>query len=144
MLAMLSGQFRVLPEKPSLTEEMRSCWAGIRDAETASTQVITLKRAFDKLSAPSFERHWKEEFRENTRNLILDVSELRTLVDEGTEWLRRISDTIRGRDGKLVLVSPQPKVRVMLEMLEMDKLFVPALSVAEGERAITRPAKAGD
>ncbi|MCB9896345.1 MAG: STAS domain-containing protein [Planctomycetes bacterium] len=136
MLAMLSGQFRALPEKPSLTEEMRSCWAGMHDAGVPSTQVLTLKRAFDKLSSPSFERHWKEEFREETRNLILDVSELRTLVDEGTEWLRRISDTIRGRDGKFVLVNPQPKVRVMLEMLEMDKLFVPALSVSEAERAI--------
>ena len=133
MLAMLSGQFRALPEKPSMTEEMRSCWAGIRDAGVPSTQVLTLKRAFDKLSSPSFERHWKEEFRQDTRNLILDVTELRTLVDEGTEWLRKISDTIQGRDGRLVLLNAQPKVRVMLEMLEMDKYFETALSVEEAE-----------
>jgi anti-anti-sigma regulatory factor len=136
MLAALSGQFRMLPEKPSITEEMRSCWGGMRDAEAPDTQVLSLKRAFDKVSAPAFERKWGEEFRDGTRNLILDVSELRTLVDEGTVWLRRISDTIRGRDGMLVLVNPQPKVRVMLEMLEMGSLYRQALSVNEAEGMI--------
>ncbi|MCB9933148.1 MAG: STAS domain-containing protein [Planctomycetes bacterium] len=133
MLAALSGQFMVLPAKPSITEEMRTCWGGMRAGTAPHTQVLSLRRAFDKVSAPSFERHWNEEFSADTRNLILDVSELRTLVDEGTEWLRRISNAIRGRDGRLVLVNPQPKVRVMLEMLEMDRLFETALSVEEAE-----------
>lgn len=133
MLAALSGQFRILPEKPSITEEMRTCWGGMRASGVAHTQVLSLKRAFDKISAPHFERHWSAEFAPDTRNLILDVTELRTLVDEGTEWLRRISETIRGRDGRLILVNPQPKVRVMLEMLEMDRFFETALSVEEAE-----------
>ena len=133
MLAMLSGQFRVLPEKPSITEEMRTCWGGIRDSEVPATQVLKLRRSFDKVSAPSFERHWNEELGPDTRNLILDVTELRTMVDEGTTWLRRMSDTLRQRDGRLVLVNPQPKVRVMLEILEMGSLFEIALSVEEAE-----------
>jgi anti-anti-sigma regulatory factor len=138
MLAALSGQFRVLPERPSITEEMRSCWAGIRDADVPRTQVLRLKGSFGKVSAPSFERHWQAEFGPDTRNLILDLTELRTLVDEGSVWLRRISDTIRGRDGALVLVNPQPKVRVMLEMLEMGSLYRQALSIHEAEAMIER------
>lgn len=136
MLAALSGQFRMLPEKPSITEEMRSCWGGMRDSAVDQTQILKLKRAFDKVSAPTFERKWLAEFRETTRNLILDATELRTLVDEGTVWLRRISEAIRGRDGCLVLVNPTPKVRVMLEMLEMGSLYHQALSVAEAEEWI--------
>ncbi|MBZ0137290.1 MAG: STAS domain-containing protein [Planctomycetes bacterium] len=137
MLAALSGQFRVLPEKPGVTDEMRTCWAGIRAASVPRTQVLVLKRSFNKVSAHSFERHWNEEFSADTRNLILDVSELRTLVDEGTVWLRRISDTMRARDGLLVLVNPQPKVRVMLDMLEMGGLYRQALSVNEAEALIS-------
>ena len=133
MLAMLSGQFRVLPEKPSITEEMRSCWGGMHDSEVPSTQVLKLRRSFDKVSAPAFERRWNEEFGKETRNLILDATELRTIVDEGTNWLRKMSEIVRQRDGKLMLVNPQPKVRVMLEMLEMGKLFENALSVEEAE-----------
>lgn len=136
MLAMLSGQFRALPEKPSVTEEMRSCWGGIRDAGVPQTQVLKLKRSFDKVSAVGFEKHWNEEFGRETRNLILDATELRTVVDEGTTWLRRISDTLRQRDGRLVLVNPQPKVRVMLEMLEMGSLYDYALSVEEAEACL--------
>jgi anti-anti-sigma regulatory factor len=143
MLAALSGQFRALPEKRSITEEMKSCWGGMRDAVRA-TQVLTLHHAFDKVSSPSFERHFKQEFKETTRNLIIDATALRTVVDEGTEWLRRISEMIRAREGRVFMVSAQPKLRVMLEMLEMDRLFEPALSVAEAEEMITRPAKAGD
>ena len=133
MLAALSGQFRMLPAKPSITEEMRSCWGGMTDSGVADTQVLKLKRSFDKVSAPTFERKWNAEFRQTTRNLILDATELRTLVDEGTVWIRRISETIRGRDGVFFLVNPPPKVRVMLEMLEMGKLFETALSVEEAE-----------
>lgn len=136
MLAMLSGQFRALPEKPSITEEMRSCWGGIRASEVPATQVLKLRRSFDKISAPAFERHWNEEFGKDTRNLILDVRELRTIVDEGTNWLRKMSDAVRQRDGRLVLVNPQPKVRVMLEMLEMGSLYDQALSVGEAESII--------
>jgi anti-anti-sigma regulatory factor len=139
MLAALSGQFRMLPERRSITEEMKSCWGGIRDS-AKGTQVLTLVRAFDKVSAPSFERHFKLEFKETTRNLIIDATGLRTLVDEGTEWLRRIREQLRARDGRVFLVNAQPKVRVMLEMLEMDRLFEPALSVAEAEAAIASPA----
>lgn len=133
MLAALSGQFRALPEKRSVTEEMKTCWGGIRDSAVGQTQVLTLQRAFDKISAPSFERHFALEFHEGTRNLIIDATNLRTLVDEGTEWMRRMSELIRARDGRLFLVNAQPKVRVMLEMLEMDRLFEQALIVAEAE-----------
>jgi anti-anti-sigma regulatory factor len=133
MLAALSGQFRALPEKRSITEEMKTCWGGIRDGAAPGTQVLSLQRSFDKVSAPSFERHFQLEFRESTRNLIIDATSLRTIVDEGTEWLRRIREITRARDGRLFLVNAQPKVRVMLEMLEMDRLFEPALSVAEAE-----------
>jgi hypothetical protein len=37
-----------------------------------------------------------------------------------------------------VLVNPQPKVRVMLEMLEMGSLYRQALSIHEAEAMIER------
>lgn len=135
MLGALSGQFRMLPAKPSITDAMRACWAGITPVENA-TQVLTLKRSFDKVSSPSFGRHWNAEFSPDARNLIIDVSELRTLVDEGTEWFRRIVETIHARDGRVFLISPQPKVRVMLEMLEMSRLFEEAVSITEAREAL--------
>jgi anti-anti-sigma regulatory factor len=136
MLAALSGQFRVLPEKRTVTEELKTCWGGMRAADVPETQILTLVRSLDKISAPSLERHFKAEFRDTTRNLIIDATGLRTLVDEGTLWMRRLSETIRGRDGRLLLVNVQPKVRVMLEMQELDRLFEQRLSVPEAEAAL--------
>lgn len=136
MLAALSGQFRVLPEKPSITDAMKLCWEGMRDSSVPHTQVLTLARNFDKVSAPSFERHWNEEFGGETRNLIIDVEKLKSLANEGTEWFRRIAELIHSRDGTVALINPQPKVRVMLEMLEMSKLFQEHVSIDEAESSI--------
>ncbi|MBX3460553.1 MAG: STAS domain-containing protein [Planctomycetes bacterium] len=135
MLMRLSGQFRALPEKPETTEAMKAVWSSIRDG-AAGVQVLTLAGNFDKVSAPHFDKHWSGEFKESTRFLVIDVGELRTLVDEGIERFRRMVEAVRARDGRVVLCNARPKIRVMLDMLDMAQLFEFAVSVADAEKSL--------
>lgn len=135
MLLRLSGQYRALPEKPETTEAMRAVWSGIRDG-AQGVQVLTLAGNFDKVSAPHFDKHWGSEFKDSTRYLVIDIGELRTLVDEGIERFRRMSEALRARDGRVALCNARPKIQVMLDMLDMGQLFEFHVGLAEAEAAM--------
>lgn len=132
MLQRLSGQFRALPEKPKTTEAMRAVWSGIRDG-AKGVQVLTLAGNFDKVSAPHFDKHWGSEFKESTRYLVIDIGELRALVDEGIDRFRRMSEALRARDGRVALCNARPKIQVMLDMLDMAQLFEFHVGLPEAE-----------
>lgn len=136
MLVRLSGQYRALPARPATTETVKAIWSGIRDGKPG-VQVLKLSGNFDKVSAPQFARHWQEEFKESTRHLVVDLAEVRTVVDEGLEWMRRMADALRARDGSVVLCNAKPKIQVMLDMLDMTSLFRFAHSVEEAEAMLS-------
>jgi anti-anti-sigma factor len=133
VLARLSGQFRALPEAPDdeqTTEYTRTVWREIRPAGPG-VQVLSLAGSFDKHSAPHFERHWKSELADDTRHLVLEVGELRSVIDEGKDWLQRMAETLRERGGRVTICNARPKVRVMMDMLDMARMFEFSVSVKE-------------
>jgi hypothetical protein len=70
----------------------------------------------------------------------VNLAELRTLVDEGTERFKLMYDVINGRSGRIALCGARPKIRVMLDMLDMGKLYEFFVSVGEAQERFTRPA----
>jgi anti-anti-sigma regulatory factor len=137
----LSGQHKAVPEKPETTEARKAVWSSIKDGAPGE-QILTLSGNFDRISVSHFDRHWKAEFKPTTRNLIVELSELRTLVDEGTERFKLMYDVIRERGGRIALCGARPKIRVMLDMLDMGKLYEFLVSVGEAQERFARPASA--
>src|SRR5690606_9555056 len=111
LMQQLSGQHRAVPPRPETTEARKAVWSSITDGAPGE-QVLTLSGNFDRVSAPHFDRHWKAEFKPTTRNLVVDLSGLRTLVDEGTERLRLMHEVIHARGGRIALCGARPKIRV--------------------------------
>ena len=134
VFAKLSGQFAAAPRPPS-TEIARAIWKDMRDGQQAGVQVLTRSGTFDKVSAPQFDRHWAAEFKPATRHLVLDMADVRSVVDEGIERLRRMADATRARDGTVSIVGARPKLKVMLDMLDMAQLFCFHNTVQDAQNA---------
>lgn len=124
------------------TETARAVWAGMRAARVPQAQVLTLQGNFDKVSAPHFEKHWKAEFGPETRHLILDLDALRSVVDDGIEWMHKLVAAVRARDGRVLVANARPKIKVLFDMLDMSGLFEFVNTVDEAERALGAPPQA--
>jgi len=135
VFAKLSGQLKAAP-KPITTEVARSIWKDMRDGSAPQTQVLTLSGTFDKVSVPQFDRHWAKEFKESTRHVVLDLADVRGVVEEGIERLRMLAEVTRARDGTVTVVNARPKLKVMLDMLDMAGLYRFHNSVADAEAAL--------
>ena len=120
------------------TETARAVWAGIRDAKVPQAQVLTLQGNFDKVSAPHFEKHWNAEFGPQTRYLILDLEGLRSVVDDGIEWMHKMVAAVRARDGRVLVANARPKIKVLFDMLDMSAQFELVNTVDEAEQSLGR------
>jgi len=77
------------------------------------------------------------------RTVILDLEQVRYINSMGMSYLVNLSDLLETRGGALCLANPQPKVKVVLEMMGLTELFKLHSSVSSAVRAIrrgTRPA----
>lgn len=133
VLSSLSG--RQAP-RPITTEIAHSIWKDMRDGARAGVQVLMLSGSFDKVSVPQFDRHWQAEFKAGTRHLVLDLADVRSVVDEGIDRLRRMAEAVRARDGVVCIVGARPKLKVMLDMLDLAQWFRFHNSVAEAESTL--------
>lgn len=122
VFAKLSGQFKAAPRPPS-TEIARAIWKDMRAGSAPGVQVLTLSGTFDKVSVPQFDRHWQAEFKPETRHIVLDLADVRSVVDEGIDRLRMMAEATRARDGTVSIINARPKLKVMLDMLDMAQLF---------------------
>lgn len=130
----LSGQLKAAP-KPITTEVTKSIWKDMRDG-APGVQVLTLSGTFDKVSAPQFDRHWQTEFKPTTRHIVLDLADVRSVVDEGIERLRKMAEATRARDGTVSIINARPKLKVMLDMLDMAQMFRFHNTIQDAESAL--------
>lgn len=57
------------------------------------------------------------------RTLVLDLGEIRYINSAGLAYLVNLSDFLADRDGGLLLANPQPKVKVVFELMGITEFF---------------------
>jgi len=71
--------------------------------------------------------------------LILDLEQVRYLHSLGMSALVNLADRLNAKGGALHLAAPQPKVKLILEMMGLDEWFRIHGSIAAALRAIRSP-----
>lgn len=74
--------------------------------------------------------------------LILDLEQVRYLHSLGMSALVNLADQLSPEGGALHLAAPQPKVKLILEMMGLDEWFRIHGSIAAALRAIRSPRRA--
>ncbi|MHC4839820.1 MAG: STAS domain-containing protein [Planctomycetota bacterium] len=123
MMAAMTGQFTALPPTHRETDKIIKVWQGLEDGPVPGSKIVTLGGSFDKITAPNFEKHFKNEVADDIRYLVVRLEDVKSVVEDGLDQLKTASATMVERGGKMVLVNPQPKVRVMMDMLDVTHLF---------------------
>ena len=72
----------------------------------------------------------------SSRTVILDLDQVRYINSLGMSYLVSLSDLLQTKGGALCLARPQPKVKVVLEMMGLTELFKLYASVSKAVRAI--------
>jgi len=57
------------------------------------------------------------------RTLVLDLAEIRYINSAGLSYLVNLSDILAARGGSLHLANPQPKVKVVFELMGITRFF---------------------
>lgn len=72
------------------------------------------------------------------RTLVLDLADIRYLNSSGLSFLVNLSDVLAARGGSLHLANLQPKVKVVFELMAVDRFFSLNPSIEAALAAIAR------
>lgn len=86
-----------------------------------SVVLIALVGALDGEGARRVEAALARARRTGARRLVVDLSELAFVDSTSLGFLVREQDLVARSGGKLILLAPRPKVRVVLELLGLDQ-----------------------
>lgn len=119
----MTGMFAALPDTHGDTDKLIKVWQGLEDGPMPDCKVIKLAGSFDKITALNFEKHFKDEVGADVRFIVVRIDDVKSIVETGLEQLKNVRELMISRGGKIVLVNPQPKVRIMMDMLDVAQLF---------------------
>jgi anti-sigma B factor antagonist len=99
--------------------------------------VVAIGGPIDALRVADLENRLRSGASGGYRSLVLDLEEARYINSMGMAYLVKLSDYLGERGGALFLANPQPKVKLILEMMGLTELFklhgtVPAALRAAG------------
>ena|SRR5579863_1870756 len=106
--------------------------------------VVALTGAIDPRNVSVLQAAFETASRRGYKTLILDLGEIRYLNSAGLSCLVGLSDFLASQGGRLELANPQPKVRVVLDLMGLSMFFKLYPSVeravgALGRRSSLRP-----
>jgi anti-anti-sigma factor len=87
------------------------------------TAILTLQGSIDIKSMDRFERQIEALRNKGTARLVLDIGGLKSISSSGLGYLVNISEDLHRKKGELILMNPQPKVRVIIEALKLGTVF---------------------
>jgi anti-sigma B factor antagonist len=73
------------------------------------------------------------------RAWVLDLGEVKYVNSLGMAYLVNLSDELKAERGALVLANPQPKVKVLFELMGLAAIFTLHRSVSTAVRSIRTP-----
>jgi len=84
--------------------------------------IAALKGSIDPLSLEGLEQELGTDGKEY-RILVVDLDETRYVNSAGMSYLVHLSDAMARRGGALLLANPQPKVRVVFDLMGVSQFF---------------------
>ena len=101
--------------------------------------VITLRGALDPKNVTLLVGALKKIGDKGFRTLILDLAEIRYINSMGLGSLINLADGLAAKGGGLVLANPNPKVKVVFDLMGITQFFRIHKSVDAAIAAIARP-----
>jgi anti-sigma B factor antagonist len=105
--------------------------------------VVTLRGALDPKNVTLLIGALKKVGDRGLRTLILDLAEIRYINSMGLGSLINLADGLAAHGGGLVLAAPNPKVKVVFDLMGITQFFKMHKSVDAAIAAIARPKSAG-
>ena len=85
--------------------------------------VVSLKGSIDPISITELQNAMAEADTLGFRIVVLDLEGVRYINSVGLAYLVNLGDDLVARQGALLLVGAQPKVKVVFELMGVDKFF---------------------
>jgi len=111
--------------------------------------VVTILGSIDPRNLSTLEGVLQDAGRRGFRMVILDLAEVRYINSAGLAYLVNLSDGLAARGGGLHLANPQPKVKVVFDLMGVSEFFKlyksveSAVAALAASRARRRPASTG-
>lgn len=100
--------------------------------------VVALTGAIDPRNVSVLQAAFETASRRGYRTLILDLGDIRYLNSAGLSCLVRLSDFLSSQGGRMELATPQPKLRVVLDLMGLSMFFKVYSSVEQAVGALER------
>lgn len=97
--------------------------------------VVAIRGSIDPLSLSPLQDELARVGGRGLRTLILNLEETRYINSAGLSYLVQLSDQLNARGGGLLLANPQPKVKVVLDLMGISRFF--KLYKTVGEALVT-------
>jgi anti-sigma B factor antagonist len=104
------------------------------------TYVCTVDGALDSRSVAAMGTELEAAFELGAHDLVLDLMRLTALDSDGLGLLLRTSDRLKLEDGRLAVVSDDPRTLRLFDVTGLDRQFLVERSVADGIDAVGAPA----
>jgi len=85
--------------------------------------VVTIKGSIDPRNLESLSQTLAAARGRGFRTLVLDLGEIRYINSAGLSYLVNLQDTLAARGGGLHLANPQPKVKVVFDLMGITQFF---------------------
>jgi len=99
--------------------------------------VVTILGSIDPRNLSMLEGVLEAASRRGFRTVILDLAEVRYINSAGLAYLVNLSDALASRGGGLHLANPQPKVKVVFDLMGVSEFFKLYKSVDSALAALT-------
>lgn len=90
---------------------------------TNGTWVVAASGEVDLYTAPELERALASSVTEGATQLVVDLSGATFIDSTALHVLLRAARELEGREGELIVVVPDPKIRKVFEITGFDRLF---------------------
>jgi anti-sigma B factor antagonist len=104
--------------------------------------VAVVRGVIDSKNVDSLGAEFTSAAAKGFRTVILDLRDIRYINSSGLAFLVNLSDFLSSRGGSLHLASAQPKVKVVFELMAVDRFFSLHASVDAAIAAVSKVRRA--
>jgi anti-anti-sigma factor len=119
-----------MPELTCRLQRVKAC---------PTAAVVALSGSIDPRNLSSLEVALSAAHGRGFQTIILDLADIKYINSAGLGYLVNLSDTLAARGGGLLLANPQPKVKVVFDLMGVSQFFKLYRSVDGAIKTIKRP-----
>lgn len=99
--------------------------------------VVALTGSIDPLSLSTLQETVRNANAKGFRTLVLNLDGVRYINSAGLSYLVQLADQLRARGAELLLANPQPKVKIVFDLMGISQFFKLHRSVGDALVAVS-------